>query len=129
MDGIPSYRTDQELPGIPLAWVKSDRKNPVELQSMGVTAKFQIVRKRAVVTEQTTEISVDDAFPNWIMERFTLATLADIDADLDDAGCNQQVYIYVPMYRRLSDTADDIWDPEANDGIGGFEVKFSKAPA
>lgn len=129
MDGIPSYRTDQELPGIPLLWLQSDRKTPVPLQSMGATLKLQVVRKRAVVATQTTNLTADDASPNWVMDSWDAATMALIEADLDDQSCVRQKYIVVPMYRRLSDSADDVWDPEANDGIGGFEAYFSKAPA
>lgn len=124
MDGIPTYRTDQELPGIPLAWLKSDGRSPIELQSMGAILKFQIVRSKALVVQQTTYLTADDAVPNWTMERFDAATLTAIEAELDGRDCGEAVYDFVPMYRRTADTADDIFDPENN----GFPVRFTRAP-
>lgn len=124
MDGIPTYRTDQELPGIPLAWLQSDRKSPIQLQTMGAILKFQIVRSHVVVAEQTAELNYDDAIPNWVMEKFTAATLSLVEADLDDRSCKESLYNYVPMYRRTADSADDIFEPP-----DGFPIRFVRAPA
>lgn len=128
MAKIPSWRTDQELPGVPLAWLKSDGKNPLELATMGAILKVQIVRQKAVVATQTSFLVTDDAIPNWVMSRFDTATLALIDTDLVSRECWSSQYYYVPMYRRPADSADDVWDPEANDGVGGFAVEFSRTP-
>lgn len=123
MDGIPSYRTDQELPGIPLLWLQADGETPVPLSSMGAILKAQIVRQNAVVAEQTTEMTADDVGPNWVMDRFTAATLSLIEDDLDARSCRESLYNFVPMYRRTADSADDIFEPP-----DGFLVRFTRAP-
>lgn len=123
VDGIPPYRTDQELPGIPLAWLHSDRKTAIELQTMGAILKAQIVRQKQVIAEQTTFMVADDVAPNWTMTRFDLAVLALIEADLADRGCAEGLYNFVPMYRRTADSADDIFEPP-----DGFPILFARAP-